>query len=80
MNDLDIQELKNRGQVAELYKECDVKLNEIKQVTLLYRKELERLINEGPDSSFIVMSNMKQMIPGLENALHTLNTYKPKNN
>ena len=75
-----MQELKNRGQVAELYKECDIKLNEIKLVTLLYRKELERLINEDPDSSFIVMSNMKQMLPGLEKALNTLNIYKPKNN
>lgn len=77
MNDLDIQELKNRGEVAELYKECSDKLEEIQQVTSLYRKELERLINQDPDSSFIVMSNMKGMLPGLENALHTLGIYKP---
>lgn len=77
MNDLDIQELKNRDKVSELYKTCDSKLNEITQLNSLYRKELERLINEDDTNSFIVMSNMKQMLPGLENALHTLNVYNP---
>ena len=74
MNDLDIQQLKQRSEVGELYNQADDQIFQMERLLREYKRHLDQQLNE--ECTAVAKSKINDMLPGLEQAANTLRVYQ----